>query len=59
MSPRLLAAFATAVVIATIGAGMVALGSPQTARERRFDQRRIDDLSEIAMAIEGHAAISG
>jgi hypothetical protein len=59
VSPRLLAGIATAVVIATIAAAMAALDSPRTARERRFDGRRIDDLNQITMAIDNHVAATG
>jgi hypothetical protein len=54
VSERSLAAFVAAAVAAAIVAGLIALGSPALARERRFDQRRVDDLSDIVFAIHDH-----
>ena len=38
----------TAVLLSLIG-GFIVMGSPATARERRFDDQRINDLSSIQM----------
>ena len=51
MGTRLLIASLTAGAVAAVVAGVMALGSPAAARERRFDERREDDLAEIERVI--------
>lgn len=51
---RALALAAIAVVIAALGMGLWASGSPSTQREIRLDERRIRDLQAIATAVESH-----
>ena len=51
------AAFAAAAALAVIGAvvaGLIVLGSPGEQRARRLDDRRLDDLREIAGAVDLH-----
>lgn len=52
--PRLLLALATAVMLATVIAGLNVLGSPAHQRQLRLDQRRISDLSTLSMAIRAY-----
>jgi hypothetical protein len=40
------------VVTAAIGAGIYLLGSPAAERARRLDERRVEDLSGIARAVD-------
>jgi hypothetical protein len=40
------------VVTAAIAAGIYVLGSPAEERARRLDERRVQDLSEIARAVD-------
>ena len=54
MNGRTLITLVTAAVIAAVVAGLIVLGSPQTARERRFDERRVADLVDIDGAIDAH-----
>ena len=56
MSGRTLIIVVTAVVAAAIAAGLVVHGSPALARERRFDERRMEDLDEIVLAIDSRFA---
>jgi hypothetical protein len=42
----------TVLVTAAIGAGIYLLGSPAAERARRFDERRVEDLSGIARALD-------
>jgi hypothetical protein len=58
MPTRLLFAVACTFLAAVI-AGLTVLGSPATARERRFDAKRIEDLSEIDLAIRDQHADAG
>ncbi|WP_339827369.1 hypothetical protein [uncultured Arenimonas sp.] len=51
---RALALAAIVVVIAALGMGLWASGSPSTQREFRLDERRIRDLQAITTAVEGH-----
>ena len=48
----LLLGAATVVVVAAVVAGFFALGSPGDERVRQLDQRRLDDLREIANAVQ-------
>jgi hypothetical protein len=43
---------ATVVVLVTVVAGFLTLGSPQDERLRQLDMRRIDDLRTIATSVE-------
>jgi hypothetical protein len=44
---RLLVTIASVAVLASLVGGFCLLGSPMTARARKFDERRINDLSSI------------
>lgn len=44
----------SAVVLAAVIGGVLMLDSPAEARLRRFDQRRVEDLREIAYAIDAY-----
>jgi hypothetical protein len=51
------AAFAAAAALAVLGAvvaALIVLGSPGEQRARRLDDRRLDDLREIAGAVDLH-----
>lgn len=39
--------------------GMVVIGSPWDARDRRLDEQRVRDLQAISAAVEQHAALYG
>ena len=52
MRGRFLFGLLLAVAVSAIAAGLIALGSPAEARERRLDQRRVDDLIDIDMVIQ-------
>jgi hypothetical protein len=54
MSTRLLLAVVIALMTGAVIAGLFVLGSPATQRELRLDQRRVEDLGEIANLIEIH-----
>ena len=45
---RMLVGGATLVIIAAIIAGLVAIGSPALQRDRKLDQRRVNDLSQLS-----------
>jgi hypothetical protein len=53
---RSLLVVATLVVIASIIAGMLAIGSPQLQRQHKFDERRVRDLATIAQRLKFHFA---
>ncbi len=53
---RWLAIAASAVVVATVIAAMLAIGSPSAQRDSRMDRKREQDLNAIAMAIDGHVS---
>jgi len=48
----LVGAFIVAAVVAAIGVAFVYVGSPGEARQRRFDDRRVSDLGEIATSLD-------
>lgn len=52
---RWLAIAASVVVIATVGAAMLAMGSPESQRESRLDRKREQDMERIAMVIDARA----
>lgn len=52
---RWLAIAASVVVIATVVAAMLAMGSPGSQRESRLDRKREQDMGRIAMAIDARA----
>lgn len=52
---RSLAIAASAVVIATVVAAMVLMGSPESQRESRLDRKREQDMDSIATAINSRA----
>ena len=47
-------AAAVLVIAAALAAGFYVAGSPTEARERRLDQQRIEDLRDIARAIDAY-----
>jgi hypothetical protein len=49
-----LAIAASVVVIATVVAAILAMGSPGSQRESRLDRKREQDMERIAMAIDAH-----
>ncbi len=51
---RLFAGVASGVVLATIVVGFIVTGSPVTARQHRFDERRVADLQTINNAIQDY-----
>ncbi len=51
---RLMALAAVVVVLAALGIGLWASGSPSTQREFRLDERRVADLQAITNAIDRH-----
>lgn len=53
---RLAIAGAIAAVLA-VAAGLWAIGSPAAQREQRLDERRLDDLQRIELAIDSHWSI--
>jgi type II secretory pathway pseudopilin PulG len=59
MRPRVLIAVMIAAVIASAVAGIWVLGSPAQARERRFDQMRIESLKSIASGINAYHTQTG
>ena len=53
MSGRfILGAFIAGAVTVAVGAALVYVGSPAEARRRRFDDRRVRDLTEIADSLD-------
>lgn len=52
----ILGAFFAAAAAAAIATALVRVGSPGDARERRFDERRVSDLSEIAASLDRYWA---
>lgn len=52
---RSLAIAASAVVIATVVAAMLLMGSPESQRESRLDRKREQDMERIATAINTRA----
>ena len=51
MPTRILLTITILSFLAAVVAGMTVLGSPATARERRFDTRRAADLAELDRAV--------
>jgi hypothetical protein len=49
-------AFIVAAAVGAIAAALTVVGSPGEARERRFDERRVSDLSEIAASLDRYWA---
>lgn len=54
ISAKALAIGATIVMVATIVAGLIAIGPPDAQRKHRLDERRIADLSAIVRAMPGY-----
>ncbi len=52
---RSLAIAASAVVVATVVAAMLLMGSPESQRESRLDRKREQDMASIAAAIDTRA----
>ena len=50
---------ATVIVIATLAAALWVMESPSMQRDRRLDQRRIDDLQQIEMMLRNRFEESG
>jgi hypothetical protein len=50
----ILGGFIVAAVCAAIGTAFVYVGSPGEARRRRFDERRVTDLNEIARNLDSY-----
>ncbi len=48
---RMLVGVATLVVITSVVVGLVALGSPTLQRDRKMDQQRTNDLSQLAQLV--------
>jgi hypothetical protein len=48
----ILGAILVAAALAAIGAAIVFVGSPADARQRRFDDRRVSDLTEITTSLD-------
>lgn len=55
---KVLAAAASIIVIAAIVMGFVLFGSPHTQRLRRFDERRVNDLSWIQQEVTNYWQIN-
>jgi hypothetical protein len=53
---RWLAIAASAVVLATLVAAMLVMGSPEAQRESRLDRKREQDMGRIARAIDSRTA---
>ena len=57
MSPRLVSRAGVAATVAAalvVIAGLVTLGTPSYARERKLDRLRVEDLSRLANRIDGY-----
>jgi hypothetical protein len=50
--PQVVGGLLTVVAIAAIAIGMLILGSPAEERVRRLDERRVQDLTNIAEAVD-------
>lgn len=49
----------TAVVIAAVIAGLMVLGSPAKERERRMDERRVEQLGELGRVVDFYRSKHG
>ena len=56
---KALVAIMAVAIAAAVAAGLLAAGSPATARERRFDDRRVEDLTALGQAVDQHHSASG
>ena len=56
---RWLAIAASVVVVSTVVAAILAMGSPSTQRELRLDEKRVGDLGRIANAVNHHVERHG
>lgn len=56
---RALVAVMAVAIAAAVAAGVLAAGSPAKARERRFDERRVEDLTALGRAVDHHHSVSG
>jgi len=56
---RWLMVAASAVVVATVAAAVVAIGPPSAQRDARLDARRVQDLARIAELVDAHARRTG
>lgn len=59
MLGRWLVIAASVVVVTTVIAAILVMGSPSTQRELRLDQKRVGDLGRIANAVRNHAERHG
>ena len=59
MSTRTALAIAISVTAAAVMAGLLALGSPARARERRFDTKRVEHLAQLTMFVNGYHESNG
>lgn len=50
--PRVLALLLTCGVVAAVATGIFLIGSPAEERARRLDERRVQDLDDIARAVD-------
>ena len=50
--PQVLGGLVTVVVIAAVAMGIFLIGSPAEERVRRLDERRVQDLANIARAVD-------
>ena len=48
----ILGAILAAAALAVIGTAFIYVGSPGEARQRRFDDRRVEDLTEISTSLD-------
>jgi fructose-1,6-bisphosphatase/inositol monophosphatase family enzyme len=55
-SRGIVGAAAIGVVVVAVGAGLYIAGRPSEARLRKLDQRRVQDMSVIAGAVESYAS---
>ena len=51
---KIISLVAIVLVIATVIAGFFLAGSPQTARIKQADERRVSDLQQIGYALDSH-----
>ena len=59
MSGKAVIAAMAVAIAAAVAAGLMAAGSPAKARARRFDDRRIEDLTALGRAVDHHHSVSG
>lgn len=57
--PALLLGIVAAVVVLVLGVALFVLDSPAEERQRRLDERRVEDLGAIADAVEAYRSREG